>query len=423
MKRRLSVAMSTVGDVDILFLDEPTTGLDPISRRRVWEAINWIKENRVVVLTTHNMEEADLGNNIMIMHNGQVRAYGDPLFLKQTYGKGYQINLTVNKNHIQEAQDLIRQVLPTVSLESEETSGIISCTVPKGDIRGLPRLFSWLESSSQALNIVKEWGISNTTLEQVFLMLCVQNNTINYTETDFNTCKVDLCPMCQVNHREIVFMRDINGQVMIVPNSVCVPCSNSNFHYHINEEEVPLLEVFNDTNEKLQLLKKAQTKQESAISDNFLTNGNQEGVTSNIEYLIENEFNEELRLLQNEQIKIENSHNENENEKSNVHNHNDHHDFNPYENIITGSTSSQINALMVKNIRLQYRQKWSNCCSIFFVCFMFLMLYLLSLIFIGSAEIKQCPIGYLTDVGCDSSTLMQHIFSGSTSSMVNGVGK
>lgn len=170
MKRRLSVAMSTVGDVDILFLDEPTTGLDPISRRRVWEAVNWIKQNRVVVLTTHNMEEADLGNNIMIMHNGQVRAYGDSLFLKQTYGKGYQINLTVDKNHIQEAQDLIKHVLPTVSMESEETSGIISCTVPKGDIRGLPRLFSWLESSSQASKIVKEWGVSNTTLEQVFLM-------------------------------------------------------------------------------------------------------------------------------------------------------------------------------------------------------------------------------------------------------------
>ena len=66
------VAMSTVGDVEILFLDEPTTGLDPLSRRNVWNAINWMKTDRVVVLTTHNMEEADfLGDNIMIMHNGQ----------------------------------------------------------------------------------------------------------------------------------------------------------------------------------------------------------------------------------------------------------------------------------------------------------------------------------------------------------------
>jgi ABC-type multidrug transport system ATPase subunit len=97
MKRRLSVALSTVGDVQIIVFDgkqmsrprciqllndpvlffslvaaEPTTGLDPLSRRRVWETINSLKKNRVVVLTTHNMEEADfLGDNIMIMHGGR----------------------------------------------------------------------------------------------------------------------------------------------------------------------------------------------------------------------------------------------------------------------------------------------------------------------------------------------------------------
>lgn len=51
---------------------EPTTGLDPLSRRRVWETINNLKKDRVVVLTTHNMEEADfLGDTIMIMHGGR----------------------------------------------------------------------------------------------------------------------------------------------------------------------------------------------------------------------------------------------------------------------------------------------------------------------------------------------------------------
>lgn len=229
--------------------------------------------------------------------------------------------------------------------------------------------------------------------------------------------------MCQVNQREITFMRDINGQAMVIPNSLCVPCSNSNSHYHINEEEVPLLEVFNDTNEKIQLLKKAQTKQESAISAKYLENGDLDVVNNNIEDLIENEFNEELRLLQNEAIKFQNlikDENEIESEKNNAFNHNDLTDFNPYKNIITGSTVSQINALMVKNLRLQYRQKWSNCCSIFFVCFMFLMLYILSLLYISAAEIKQCPEGYLTDIGCSSSTLIEHIFSGSSSSMITG---
>lgn len=56
MKRRLAVAMSAVGEVDAIFLDEPTTGLDPLSRHGVWDVINWLKRDKVVVLTTHNME-------------------------------------------------------------------------------------------------------------------------------------------------------------------------------------------------------------------------------------------------------------------------------------------------------------------------------------------------------------------------------
>jgi ABC-type multidrug transport system ATPase subunit len=59
MKRRLAVAMSAVGEVDAIFLDEPTTGLDPLSRRHVWDVVNWLKLNKVVLLTTHNMEEGN----------------------------------------------------------------------------------------------------------------------------------------------------------------------------------------------------------------------------------------------------------------------------------------------------------------------------------------------------------------------------
>ena len=59
MRRRLSVAMACIGSPDILILDEPTTGLDPASRRQVWEVIEKVKDGRSVILTTHAMEEAD----------------------------------------------------------------------------------------------------------------------------------------------------------------------------------------------------------------------------------------------------------------------------------------------------------------------------------------------------------------------------
>lgn len=74
MKRRLSVAISTLGDPRIIFLDEPTTGMDPINRRYVWSFLEHFKEGRAMILTTHSMEEADiLGDQVAIMTLGRVR--------------------------------------------------------------------------------------------------------------------------------------------------------------------------------------------------------------------------------------------------------------------------------------------------------------------------------------------------------------
>jgi len=60
MKRRLSVAISSIGDPRIIFMDEPTTGMDPLSKRHVWDLIQELKKSRVIILTTHSMEEADV---------------------------------------------------------------------------------------------------------------------------------------------------------------------------------------------------------------------------------------------------------------------------------------------------------------------------------------------------------------------------
>lgn len=60
MRRRLSVAVALVGDPDIVFLDEPSTGLDPESRRQLWEVLLRVREQKILILTTHSMEEADV---------------------------------------------------------------------------------------------------------------------------------------------------------------------------------------------------------------------------------------------------------------------------------------------------------------------------------------------------------------------------
>ena len=60
MRRRLSVAVALVGDPEIVFLDEPSTGLDPDSRRQLWEVLLRVREEKILILTTHSMEEADV---------------------------------------------------------------------------------------------------------------------------------------------------------------------------------------------------------------------------------------------------------------------------------------------------------------------------------------------------------------------------
>lgn len=96
MKRRLSVAIALLGDPKVVYLDEPTTGLDPISRRHLWDLVDRCKRDRAIILTTHSMEEADvLGDRIGIMARGRLRCLGTALRLKARFGSGYRISIRV----------------------------------------------------------------------------------------------------------------------------------------------------------------------------------------------------------------------------------------------------------------------------------------------------------------------------------------
>lgn len=178
MKRRLSVGIASMGNPKIIFLDEPTTGLDPLSRRRVWSMIERLKEGRVICLTTHSMEEADvLGSEIAILASGRLRAIGSSLFLKNRFGRGYQVTLmTDGPSEADRLVSMVTQMLPGADIISN-SAGYVVVGIPKGVASFIPRFFKHLETDGSGL--VKEWGISNTTLEEVFLRLAVQNKEVN----------------------------------------------------------------------------------------------------------------------------------------------------------------------------------------------------------------------------------------------------
>ncbi|PFX16944.1 ATP-binding cassette sub-family A member 1 [Stylophora pistillata] len=95
MKRKLSVAMAFVAGSKVVILDEPTAGVDPYARRGIWDLLLYYKTGRTVLLSTHHMDEADiLGDRIAIISQGKLHCCGSSLFLKGHYGNGYYMTLT-----------------------------------------------------------------------------------------------------------------------------------------------------------------------------------------------------------------------------------------------------------------------------------------------------------------------------------------
>ncbi|KAF9583176.1 ATP-binding cassette sub- A member 12 [Lunasporangiospora selenospora] len=172
-KRRLSLAMAVIGCPKIVFLDEPTTGVDVSIRQLIWNAIRKLKQTSCVILTTHSMEEADaLCDRIGIITNGHIQALGTSQRLKNTYGAGYKVivkthlysdavtaalNETIGSGRAVLVQALGSSLEYEISrLEGERTTEM------------LRKLFGLFERRRRELGI-DDYSVSQTTLAQVFI--------------------------------------------------------------------------------------------------------------------------------------------------------------------------------------------------------------------------------------------------------------
>ena len=91
-KRKLSVSIALIGESKLVLLDEPTSGMDLSARRALWNMLRKYRRDRIIILTTHYMDEADvLGDRIGIMAQGQLKCLGSSLFLKNKFGGGYKM--------------------------------------------------------------------------------------------------------------------------------------------------------------------------------------------------------------------------------------------------------------------------------------------------------------------------------------------
>ncbi|XP_035527331.1 retinal-specific phospholipid-transporting ATPase ABCA4-like isoform X2 [Morone saxatilis] len=106
MQRKLSVAMAFVGGSKVVILDEPTSGVDPYSRRSIWDLLLKYRAGRTVILSTHHMDEADLlSDRIAIISKGQLHCCGSPLFLKNCFGVGFYLTLVRRMKDIKKSEN------------------------------------------------------------------------------------------------------------------------------------------------------------------------------------------------------------------------------------------------------------------------------------------------------------------------------
>jgi ABC-2 type transport system ATP-binding protein len=167
-KQRLAVACALVSKPELLFLDEPTTGLDPQSRRQLWEIIRRFRDGGgTVLLTTHYMEEAErLCDRVAIMDHGKVIALGTPRELISSLGADHVVDFAVKEGGMEE--DLIEVLRSMGGITAVRTSKDgVSLTVVELH-RALPALLTLLQQRGVELSLLTT---HHATLDDVFVAL------------------------------------------------------------------------------------------------------------------------------------------------------------------------------------------------------------------------------------------------------------
>jgi daunorubicin resistance ABC transporter ATP-binding subunit len=158
MQRRLEIARGLLHSPRVLFLDEPTVGLDPQTRRSIWSYIGQLKESEeiTIFMTTHYMDEAEFCDRIAIMDQGEIVALDTPEALKAEVGED-RIRI-----HTEDHQATIAAIRDRFGLEAQVSEGAVTFSVPSGE-EFVPRLFAELGQPITSVNV------SRPTLDDVFM--------------------------------------------------------------------------------------------------------------------------------------------------------------------------------------------------------------------------------------------------------------
>ncbi|EQL35487.1 hypothetical protein BDFG_02714 [Blastomyces dermatitidis ATCC 26199] len=175
-KRKLSLGIALMGNPSVLLLDEPSSGMDAVTKRKMWRTLSSVTPGRSLVLTTHSMEEADVLASRTGIIAGKMLALGTTDALRQRYGNGYSIHMAHSQAPHTRPVDMkrmemwIQQQFPEAEMEKGMYYGQVRFAIPGryGQGRSLVEIFEQLEQGKDRLG-VPYYSVSRSTLDQVFL--------------------------------------------------------------------------------------------------------------------------------------------------------------------------------------------------------------------------------------------------------------
>lgn len=193
MKRRLSLGVALTGDSQLCVVDEPTTGLDPASKKALWRIMARARTGRTLLLTTHDMPEAEtLATRIGIMTHGRLRCLGNQQHLKARYGGGYRLFINYGPESADAALGLVNRLFPAARVDAvfrgyatfllptqpvsrsagsgDDSAASDAKAVQEGEDGGHVRIadvFQRMHQHSAEAGIT-DWGVGQVTLEDVF---------------------------------------------------------------------------------------------------------------------------------------------------------------------------------------------------------------------------------------------------------------
>ena len=173
-KRKLCIALALIGGSKIILLDEPTSGMDIMARRKLWDFLKSYKKDKIILLTTHFLDEAEyLGDRIGIMSDGKYLCSGTSSFLKSKYPCGFNINLLINQDKFEE--EYKNQILEGIKkfdpkAEIKVASKGTFCLNIQSNNKNIEQIFNFIEDKKSEYAI-EDYTVGSTSLEDVFLRI------------------------------------------------------------------------------------------------------------------------------------------------------------------------------------------------------------------------------------------------------------